>query len=472
MSINRKPLLLLRPPQGDGESFPGYITRLCEENRIPGAGPLARMVGLSYTELVMLDPQVFKQIINGYRSLLSIQPGQYRLLSGLTRNRLGVSTDTRICPQCFKEGKYHLMRWDWPLSVTCQIHDFCLMDYCPQCGVRISHLRCHTYLCRCGMDWRCCVTPPAPPWLSFFYHIFAPWRERETLEERELIYQEHEALRLLVVYLASLKSTKRELPRKPAGRTLGKLDLKLLDDIDALLKEWPACFQWQVIILEKLAPWPLSDMIKSGSRLGLSVLTSAAKGALKSTRHREGQKRSDCAIRQRPASVSSISNFAKPSGRARGAFSSVIASRPNLKITQAAEHLGCSPYFLNLLARAAAAPGIGFSQRSIAQLQLSDLDHLAGRLDALSVHEEKSDVTLKALCETIATYGDRCHSRRWILFLKRVMAGSIPLFRLADSPLGLSSLAVRDSDLPAPRWPKRRRLATGYRAQNKNSSMR
>jgi hypothetical protein len=167
MSLTHKPLLLLRPPQGDEESFPGYITRLCVANRLAGAASLAKLFGLSFGALMMMDPHVFRQIVRGELALGDIPSEQYGRLLAVAKKLRGASY-TKICPRCFKEERFHSRRWDWETSVACEIHGVRLLGNCPQCGERISHLRRHLYICRCGMDWRCCVTPHAPIFPSLF----------------------------------------------------------------------------------------------------------------------------------------------------------------------------------------------------------------------------------------------------------------------------------------------------------------
>lgn len=55
-----------------------------------------------------------------------------------------------ICPRCIEDSDYHRAIWDHKLVTSCTKHNVELLDYCPDCGEKISWKRNKINRCNCG----------------------------------------------------------------------------------------------------------------------------------------------------------------------------------------------------------------------------------------------------------------------------------------------------------------------------------
>lgn len=477
------PLLLLRPAQEEGESFPGYLLRLCSVNRIEGIEFLQRLLGVSYVELVMMNPSLFSELIRGEKNVGDINRRQATAKRGLAVNRLGVSTKTRICPKCFKEGRPHAASWDLPLSIACEFHHQCLIDQCPQCKVKISHRRKDAYLCACGLDWRHHEAPDAPSWKDKFEELFAPWRRGEPNLQNSVIEREYYSLLLLTGYLASPSSLQLRLSQRSYGRSMGKLNLNMSVEIEELLKDWPTALQRRIVELHDAAPNPLLRLKKLSENLGLNVLAELTRDAVKQNRENKRKSRKAIPFAERSGEITSAVELAELLEVDRstaanlieaGAFNGVQSTKngngtyrqivipidesrrirelhtSTLRLDRAAMRLGCTPLFLNLMTRAGGIPFNRLINESSGwRFKPSDLDKLQKALVSLALPEASADPQSLVGLAKIVPWSHRGHpGRPWVAWWERVTAKVAPLYLLNDRPPGFGALAVDVADLP------------------------
>lgn len=473
-----KPLLLLRPFQGEDEGFPAHITRLCSVNRIGGAGALARRLGLTYGQMIQLGPEKFRNVICGKSGIAIERPGSaVRGPVGRESNLNGVCTKTRICPTCLKEGRFCPEDWDWPLSLVCERHSILLVDSCPRCGAPVSHLRNHQLKCKCGQDYRRCIATEVPAWVATFHRVFAPWRGDDAVGSIELIRKENESLLIIRGLIATPSKKTDSIGRRSVGPNNALLRTHNCDALTGLMEKWPEAFLLYVAELYRSAPRHTVALLKRMLHLNSPDLTCAAKEAL-GTIAAEMKKNSD-ELKQRDPIIRSVSDICRITRLNPQTIVKLIARKEltakvvkqnkfrriemtaddanrlrefyesTFDLTEAAERLGCTELHVNLFSRAAAlSPTKVTAHSNTWRFTEADLDYFRSTILALARDSSASEESLIPLGELPVKNNYGFPVKSSIRLANRIVSGEVPLFKLEGSGDGLALVAIRASDIP------------------------
>src|SRR6266542_4078874 len=149
--------LLRTPAPRPGESFPGYLLRLTEENSYDSLRWIPEQAGLTvdptrgqWADLWTPGPHI---------TLLCEMTGlsQVELTSlqePLAPDCLMRWKAPKVCPSCLREESWCRKAWDVLPFTVCPLHRIVLIDSCPHCEHPISWARASISVCRCGYDWR------------------------------------------------------------------------------------------------------------------------------------------------------------------------------------------------------------------------------------------------------------------------------------------------------------------------------
>ncbi len=149
--------------------------RVAQANRLGGIQSLITSLGVNYQTLVYASTAELNDVFSGR----PLAEETLRLTSKAMSKvliRLGLSTRSKICPRCLKEGRSVPPIFNLPLTIHCAQHGILLADSCPQCFQSISYLRNSINYCNCGYDLSKLPPIPLPSWLDLYYEIFSPWR--------------------------------------------------------------------------------------------------------------------------------------------------------------------------------------------------------------------------------------------------------------------------------------------------------
>lgn len=489
-----RPALLLRPPQGEDESFPAYLTRLSTANQLTGVRALAKRLKLSEGELMTMESSVLQRLLSGDRSQAAAHREQYRHTPELLPLRSYASTTTSICLLCFKEGRLHSMLWDRPLTIICAIHQVCLIDRCPDCRQPISHRRAHIYFCTCGTDWRKCPQPSKPTWLDCLYELFAPWRLKESLEPVEHIDRERRSLVVLLNFLLPLSAEKGTRNRKGRPESSMKLDLSLIGDIGNLLDEWPVNFQRRVLEIHEISRHLIWKLLLRISKLKLTKLRAAIKTALQERRHDNRVRTLAQKDPQQIGPIRSVTEIMEVTGmecatvlkairtgiikctiihsglpRAKRHITVSMADSRRLRALHrcsigyqsAASHIGCPMKYLRLFVLLGELPVSQYTRHWGAwYFRVKHLNQLMSRLKAMAVPESLASNPLTPLASATPRIANGSPTPVWTEFTRAVLGGQVRLYHMAGAGTGFASLAVQTSDLPISHR-GRRRLPSG-----------
>lgn len=476
-----KPLLLLRPLPRHAEGFAGYLTRLCSENKLNGPATLARRLGLTYGQLVLLGPDVFREILCGRAKIAALQPEASRpSLSGRRAFQNGIRTYTRLCPQCMKEGLGYTSEWGWPLTLACKQHGTLLLDVCPRCHGRVSLLRHDQYACECGYDFRTFGSVAAPKWLPLFYRVFSPLRAAGNADDREIVRTEHQALLILRGILLPEDKPLDARSRRAAGASKALLQMDKIGLLGQVLCDWPNQFHRRMHLLYGAAKLPTQELLKRMQRFGspeLSTASTAVRAAIANKRREERQQHSavdagihsieeltkitglnqrtiirlirtnkiHATVRKRTARLSSYEIPAEEAQRICQLYSSSIGLR------QASAHLGCSETHVNMFARADAFPATKItSYVKTWRFETEALNRFLSSLEMKAI-KNGSDVDMDPELVplghlSVETTGGM-PVRSWVRLAQRILENEITLFKL-PSGQALGSIAMRISDTP------------------------
>lgn len=158
-------------PQEEGESLPGYLLRLSQENGYAGILDLLCTVTdakrMSVDRMILAlrqseeDLGTVSQVAVGDSKHLQHHhgtsvPGGATLLAG-TRvdDDAWLASTAQVCPACLSHKPFLLEEWDLAPVTTCHHHGAVLVDECQACGARITWDRSHVLCCeQCGADFR------------------------------------------------------------------------------------------------------------------------------------------------------------------------------------------------------------------------------------------------------------------------------------------------------------------------------
>jgi hypothetical protein len=154
--------LLRTPAPYSGESFPGYLLRLTEENSYDSLRWIPERAGLK------VDPAAGR-----WADLWRPCPRLSRLreITGLSEAELESLRETlapgclvrwkapKVCSACLREESWCRKVWDVLPFTACPLHRLMLIDSCPHCYQVLSWARKSVSVCRCGYDWRRISSP-------------------------------------------------------------------------------------------------------------------------------------------------------------------------------------------------------------------------------------------------------------------------------------------------------------------------
>jgi hypothetical protein len=148
-------LKLLRSPEPiEGESWPGYLLRLSNDNDLESLQWLTKLLGGGTSRLLAIAPDApradFASVVQSLNERREQPQPKLRL------GHLGRSLRTRICVACLRSDKRPFLRscWDSAFPGVCAIHGCALTESCDACGKAISVERRRVVRCDCGRDLR------------------------------------------------------------------------------------------------------------------------------------------------------------------------------------------------------------------------------------------------------------------------------------------------------------------------------
>lgn len=150
-------MMLIRPMWIEGESWPGFLMRIAEENSVKGLMEIGRLVGLTVGELLSAEPKfVLTQL--GYQPSMNFPiPARWFLVASKSMfpGSFGRSLYTRVCVQCLSTDPKPYIRssWDQVLALPCQHHTQALAESCAECGKPIDYFRSKIVECSCGSPY-------------------------------------------------------------------------------------------------------------------------------------------------------------------------------------------------------------------------------------------------------------------------------------------------------------------------------
>lgn len=149
--------LLRTPPPRPGESFPGYLLRLTEENSYDSLRWIPEQAGLTvdptrgqWADLWTPGPHI--TLLCEMTGLSQVELESLR--EPLAPDCLVRWKTPKICPLCLREETWCRKAWDVLPLTSCPLHRIVLVDFCPHCAHPISWARASISVCRCGYDWR------------------------------------------------------------------------------------------------------------------------------------------------------------------------------------------------------------------------------------------------------------------------------------------------------------------------------
>jgi hypothetical protein len=481
---NERPLLLRRPMPNPVEGFAEFLTRLCSENILDGPASLARRLGLTYGQLIQMDPESFRDLLMGRAKVAPSMPGQGTgRSSGRQSYYSGVRTQARVCPQCLVQTRYASRLWSWPLTLACDIHATWLLDACPHCQSEISFLRRRQFHCNCGFDYREAYVGQAGEWLQTFYEAFSPHRMHEPQDERRVAELEGKSLLILRSLLLPIDTKVDVRGRKVAGATDALLSVAYLGMVEEMMLTWP---RWP---LERITAMHgshktsghrlLRQMKEVGSKELLRAVTSVSDALAQTEAIAQQARLNDPTI----SSISELVRITKLNVRTinklleRGEFQAKLVKRKrggnailemsaeesarirklyssSVSLSEAAQKLSCHELHIKIFTRAnQIKPVLRFGESAKTwRFVEDDLRELLASLQraARMVPDETSKEQLIPLGRVAVKNLCGCPVTSWIRFANRIALHQVPVFHCGFGE-GLNSLAVRVSDLPRPR---------------------
>lgn len=154
--------LLRTPAPRLGESLPGYLLRLTEENSYDSLRWIPERAGLTvdpaqgrWAELWRPGPHLARLCEMTGVSDVELKS----LLEQLVPDCLVRWKAPKVCPACLREESWCRKVWDVLPFTVCPLHRVVLIDSCPHCDRPLSWARKSVSVCRCGYDWRR-ISPP------------------------------------------------------------------------------------------------------------------------------------------------------------------------------------------------------------------------------------------------------------------------------------------------------------------------
>jgi hypothetical protein len=243
--------LLMRPSAKHGESWPGYLLRLADENRYDGIPELARGVGVPASRLIAAEPRRVLELFGIQAPDIELD-GVARDIDKPWRNgedywHYGRFRYAGICPACMSDTgqAYCRARWEQALEVGCSIHECGLVHRCTGCSKKISVLRFRLTMCDCGYRYSDAPRLPLPKSLETMKQVLDVRRhiEDSQLTFQPCSYQEYVALFLLRRIKRSTARGRSIEPVGPNALMAMPLTLSEFNATEAWFRDWPEGFR-------------------------------------------------------------------------------------------------------------------------------------------------------------------------------------------------------------------------------------
>ena len=154
--------LLVTPSCKEGESYPGYLLRMANDNGYDGLCRLANILHLDrrHGRLATVDTSQLMRLLGISAKAFPPKPQESRAIEKLDGSKkrsilhYGWPMNVAWCPICLAEDEYWRADWDSPLALVCTKHACLLARKCGGCAKPVTILRPSLLQCRCGLDLR------------------------------------------------------------------------------------------------------------------------------------------------------------------------------------------------------------------------------------------------------------------------------------------------------------------------------
>jgi len=151
---------LLTPLWMPGEAWSGYLLRLANVNGVNGIRNFSKRTGIAYGDMLLGQPSAVLAMLGITHSdvpHVHLRGGQDAIRTRLHKGLRPLTS--AVCPRCLRADRvpHFRARWDYPLEITCHVHDSQLVAECPCCSAPVSIRRTAYLHCECGVpftDWR------------------------------------------------------------------------------------------------------------------------------------------------------------------------------------------------------------------------------------------------------------------------------------------------------------------------------
>lgn len=165
--------ITFRPSPLLGESWVGFLHRLCSANRFSNVRSLSIILQIDEGVLLRFPSSKF---------LLKLGYDSARVDSIFSEPHLNIEKSIprsfswpspKVCIDCLREDSVPFYRaaWTLPLSVSCQKHGTQLTYACPTCGQHMKHNRSAGFRCECGISYLNWTSLPAPEPSGLLYEL-------------------------------------------------------------------------------------------------------------------------------------------------------------------------------------------------------------------------------------------------------------------------------------------------------------
>jgi hypothetical protein len=476
--------LVARPLWCEGESLPGYLLRIAEENRLRDLSGLLKRTGLTRQLALQLS-------FAGVHAWLSgTAPAQAARSRSASET---VWTRSKVCVSCLRECGYRHASWDLALRFTCSVHSTALEESCT-CGRYIGYASGGLFHCACGKDYRHLEVEPAPQWaktIEEVLHIGAIGRDDVELNAESAVAAHRGkvgGLRALTHLCSS--SISNQLPVSHLTRRLDARRDTLA--LQALVHDWPTGFRGligpRLAALSREEKGRLRQYCQSLRGTPLWEVMQEIDGGLQRML-RTRPKGNPIAVAIPPSSehvpLGQIADTYEVSwdsacklfdencfvGAAEGIGAAgrdgsrwvhsdelVIAlavRRDTMSFEETANFMGCEAHDVAGLVKGKHLAVATVPRRlTRPRVQVSEALRFLNGLQSRARPTSADDGELLALSDLRAFHG-RDLQRSWLKLIERIRVRSIPLMLLEDQPTGFHSYGVRWSDVPTYLRPSR-----------------
>ncbi len=235
--------LLVRPPAGSGESWPGYLLRLCEANEIEGAIPkIASLLGMSLPKLIAHDPREVLAALGVPvpHDLTEHQPNQREASQPTRLVHASRTQNSRVCPACIREDPEPYVRatWESPVALRCERHDTLLIDCCGACGRRVDMRRQRVAFCPCGADFRLHACLPVPDEVRRLEELFTEGFHPRPATTFQLPSPAARKAARVIQWLSELQAESRKIHNKKFRIQAPVVTARTATSLAPILEDW------------------------------------------------------------------------------------------------------------------------------------------------------------------------------------------------------------------------------------------